>query len=47
MANWNEATIQEFKASLRGPLLSPGVDGYDAARAVWRTARAEHREAEA
>jgi FAD/FMN-containing dehydrogenase len=31
----DEATIQEFRAGLRGTLLCPGDDGYDAARAVW------------
>lgn len=31
----NEATVQEFKATLRGELLRPGADGYDAARKVW------------
>jgi FAD/FMN-containing dehydrogenase len=30
-----EATVQEFAANLRGPLLRPGDDGYDAARRVW------------
>ena len=28
-------TMEEFKASLRGHLLHPGDDGYDAARKVW------------
>jgi|HubBroStandDraft_6_1064221.scaffolds.fasta_scaffold44440_3 FAD/FMN-containing dehydrogenase len=27
--------VQDFRASLRGPLLSAGQDGYDAARRVW------------
>jgi FAD binding domain/Berberine and berberine like len=31
----DEATIQEFGAGLRGTLLRPGDDGYDAARRVW------------
>lgn len=31
----DEATVQGFKASLRGPLLCPGDAGYDAARQVW------------
>jgi FAD/FMN-containing dehydrogenase len=31
----DEATIQEFSAGLRGTLLRPGDDGYDAARRVW------------
>jgi FAD/FMN-containing dehydrogenase len=30
-----EATVQDFAAQLRGPLLRPGDTGYDAARAVW------------
>ena len=30
-----EATIQQFKTSLRGALLCPGNDGYDAARQVF------------
>ena len=30
-----EATIQEFKAHLRGALLRPGETGYDDARTVW------------
>src|SRR5579862_8692355 len=29
------ATIDSFKTSLRGALLRPGDDGYDAARQVW------------
>ena len=29
------ATIQEFKTGLRGEVLQPGDDGYDAARRVW------------
>jgi FAD/FMN-containing dehydrogenase len=29
------ATIDQFRASLRGPLLRQGDDGYDAARRVW------------
>lgn len=31
----DEATIGEFKAKLRGPLLHPGEAGYDEARALW------------
>ncbi len=31
----DEATIQSFRASLRGDLLRPADDGYDAARRVW------------
>jgi hypothetical protein len=31
----DEATIHEFRAGLRGTLLRPGDDGYDAARRVW------------
>ena len=31
----DEATIQQLRASLRGTLLCPGDDGYDAARRVW------------
>jgi FAD/FMN-containing dehydrogenase len=31
----DEATIQEFSTGLRGRLLRPGDDGYDAARRVW------------
>ncbi len=31
----DKTTIQEFRASLRGALLRPGDDGYDAARRVW------------
>ena len=30
-----EATVQQFKGSLRGALLRPGDDGYDAARKVF------------
>lgn len=30
-----EALVEEFKASLRGPLLQPGDAGYDDARIVW------------
>jgi FAD/FMN-containing dehydrogenase len=30
-----EATVQDFAAQLRGPLLRPGDAGYDAARGVW------------
>ncbi len=31
----NEATIEEFKASLRGELIQPNDEAYDAARKVW------------
>jgi FAD/FMN-containing dehydrogenase len=31
----DEATVQAFKTSLRGPLLRPGDDGYDETRKVW------------
>src|SRR5262249_54986510 len=31
----NEAALQEFKTGLRGELLCPGDDGFDAARKVW------------
>ena len=30
-----QATIEELRASLRGPLLRPGDAGYDATRAIW------------
>jgi FAD/FMN-containing dehydrogenase len=30
-----EAAVEEFAAGLRGPLLRPGDEGYDAARIVW------------
>ena len=30
-----ESTVQQFKATLRGALLRPGADGYDAARKVF------------
>lgn len=30
-----EATVEEFKSSLRGELLRPGDEGYDEARAIW------------
>src|ERR1700719_1814903 len=30
-----EATVEQLAAGLRGPLLRPGDDGYDAARQVW------------
>jgi FAD/FMN-containing dehydrogenase len=30
-----EATVQQFADSLRGPLLAPGEGGYDEARRVW------------
>ncbi|TFG86171.1 MAG: FAD-binding oxidoreductase [Chromatiales bacterium] len=31
----SRAAVREFRASLRGPLLLPGEDGYDRARQVW------------
>jgi FAD/FMN-containing dehydrogenase len=31
----NEDAVHAFRARLRGPLLQPGDDGYDAARTVW------------
>ncbi|MDQ6603983.1 MAG: hypothetical protein M3Z19_14775, partial [Chloroflexota bacterium] len=31
----HEAVIQDVRSTLRGELLEPGDDGYDAARAVW------------
>src|SRR5712692_4133899 len=31
----NEATLQEFKGTLRGELLRPGDDNYDGARKIW------------
>jgi FAD/FMN-containing dehydrogenase len=31
----NEATVQEFKAALRGELIRPGNESYDEARKVW------------
>ncbi len=31
----DEATIQEFKASLRGELICPGDEDYEAARKIW------------
>ncbi len=31
----DEATVQEFKTSMRGPLLCPGDAGYHEARTVW------------
>jgi hypothetical protein len=31
----DEATVQGFKTSLRGPLLCPGDDGYDEACTIW------------
>ena len=31
----DEATVQGFQTSLRGPLLRPGDAGYDEARKVW------------
>ena len=30
-----EATVQSLRATLHGPLLCPGVAGYDEARKVW------------
>ncbi len=30
-----EATLADFRASLRGEVIRPGDDGYDAARKVW------------
>ena len=30
-----EASVQQFAAALRGQLLQPGDEGYDAARAIW------------
>ena len=35
----DEATVQGFKTSLRGPLLRPGDAGYDDARHVWNVVR--------
>ncbi|MDQ6907439.1 MAG: FAD-linked oxidase, partial [Chloroflexota bacterium] len=31
----HEAVIQDVRSTLRGELLEPGDDGYDAARTVW------------
>ncbi len=31
----NGSAVESLKAGLRGPLLFPGDDGYDAARTVW------------
>jgi FAD/FMN-containing dehydrogenase len=31
----NETALQKFKTGLRGELLCPGDDGFDAARRVW------------
>ena len=31
----DEATVQGFQTSLRGPLLRPGDEGYDEARKIW------------
>src|SRR5687767_6687310 len=31
----HEAVIADFRSSLRGEVLTPGSDGYDAARTVW------------
>ena len=31
----NPSAVQDFKASLRGPLLQPGEAGYDDARKIW------------
>ena len=31
----NEASVEDFKARLRGDVLCPGDDGYDDARSVW------------
>ncbi len=30
-----EATVKGFKADLRGEILQPGDEGYDAARTIW------------
>jgi len=30
-----EATVKRFKADLRGEILQPGDEGYDAARTIW------------
>ena len=32
---WKTLTVEALAASLRGPLLRPGEDGYDQARVVW------------
>ena len=34
-ANLSEAVVEELRAQVRGPLLSQGDEGYDAARTVW------------
>jgi FAD/FMN-containing dehydrogenase len=34
-AGLNEAAVERLREDLRGPLLRPGDDGYDAARRVW------------
>jgi len=34
-AIFEEATVSDFAAELRGPLLRPGDGGYDEARKVW------------
>ena len=34
----DEAAVRDLAGALRGPLLRPGDDGYDAARAVWNGA---------
>ena len=31
----DEATIEEFKVSLRGQLIRPSDDGYEEARKIW------------
>jgi FAD/FMN-containing dehydrogenase len=38
----DEASIRDLQAALRGEVLLPGGDGYDAARAVWNAAVDRH-----
>jgi FAD/FMN-containing dehydrogenase len=35
MTNLNRDVVDQFKATLRGPVLEPGDPGYDSARAIW------------
>jgi FAD/FMN-containing dehydrogenase len=35
MTDMNSGVVEDFRTTLRGPLLRPGEPGYDAARSIW------------